>query len=343
MNHPAKDTSAAAAASPAELLAESPDPPASKASAAAPSAAAVRDIAWSEAPYVVASGFCMGTADVVPGVSGGTMAVALGIYQQLLAAIASFDVAAVRSLLGLKLGAALARVHLRFLGALGLGIALGVGLMVKVVGLPTLVQEQPKLVYSVFFGLVLGSTVVLSRRMGNFGARAGLALALGAAVGFAVVNLVPVATPETASFVFFSGTVAICAMLLPGISGSFILLILGKYAYVLDALGRFDLGIILPFAAGCAVGVVAFSRVVGWALSRWHDTALAALTGLLVGSLWRIWPYQELTIVVVREKPRVIGAEPFWPQNFEVSVLGLCLAGLAAVLLLERYARSRAA
>jgi putative membrane protein len=308
-----------------------------------PPSEVVRDIEWSRAPFIVGSGFCMGTADVVPGVSGGTMAVALGIYRQLLAAIASIDVSAVRALLRLRLPELFARVHWRFLGMLALGMGLGIGVMVKVVGLPELIQTSPQPVYATFFGLVLASALILARRIPTWNAGRAGSLALGAALGFAVVNLVPVSTPESGLFVFFSGLVAICAMLLPGISGSFILLILGKYAYVLGALSRLDLGVILPFVAGCAVGVVAFSRVVSWAMARFHDTVVAGLTGLLLGSLWRIWPYQHLTTKIVREKPRVIAAEPFVPASIDLSVVGLCVGAAVAVLLLERLARTRAA
>ncbi|MDD9945973.1 MAG: DUF368 domain-containing protein [Myxococcales bacterium] len=300
------------------------------------------DIEMSEAPYIVFSGFSMGTADVVPGVSGGTMAVAMGIYAQLLRAIASVNVECIQALLGLKWARAFAIIHLRFLASLGVGIALGVGLMVKIVKLPELIHSSPKPVYAVFFGLVLGSTVLLSRRIPLWnGARIG-SLLCGAGFGFAVVSLVPVATPDAPWFIFLSGFIAICAMVLPGISGSFVLLILGKYAYVLDALGNLRFGIIVPFALGALIGLATFSRVVAWALSRWHDTVLAGLTGLLLGSLWRIWPYQHLTTIIVRDKPRVVGAEPFLPTGLEPAVLMLFVAGVATVLALEFVATRKA-
>ena len=302
----------------------------------------VEDIQWAQAPYIVGSGFCMGTADVVPGVSGGTMAVAMGIYRQLLAAITSADTEAIRALLRFRIPELLARVHWRFLLMLVTGVGLGIGTMVKVVGLPELINTNPTPVYATFFGLVLSSAFILARRIPVWsGGRVG-ALLGGAGLGFAVVNLVPVDTPEASWFVFFSGTIAISAMLLPGISGSFILLILGKYAYVLNALGNLDLGVIAPFALGCLVGVIAFSRVVGWALSRWHDTVIAALTGLLIGSLWRIWPYQKLTTIIVRENPRVIGAEPYMPAQLELGVVALFVAGMVGVIALEAFASRRA-
>lgn len=301
----------------------------------------VDDIPWSGAPYVVLSGFTMGTADVVPGVSGGTMAVAMGIYRELLVGIASVGLESLRNLLAGRPRAALAAIHTRFLVSLALGIGLGVALMVKVVRLPELIESRPQHVYAVFFGLVLGSTVVLARSIPTWPAVRWAALAAGVGGGLAVVNLVPVDTPDTSAFLFLSGVIAICAMVLPGISGSFVLLILGKYAFVLSALARFDLGVILPFALGCLVGITGFSRALAWTLARWHDTVLAGLVGLLLGSLWRIWPYQEVASVMVRGKARAIGARPLLPDAFDPAVSALCVSGLLAIAAIEVLAARR--
>ncbi len=304
------------------------------------------DITNKEVAYTVFSGFCMGTADVVPGVSGGTMAVALGIYHQLLAAITSANREALTKLVKVQIKDALAIVHWRFLASLFGGLLLGVGLMVKVVKLPHLVaatSPHRPLVYAIFFGMVLGSAVTLSRHLSSWTARQYGSLVFGAAVGFGIVNLVPTATPNHWAFIFFAGAIAICAMLLPGISGSFILLILGKYAYVLGALGELNLAVIVPFVLGCAVGILSFSRLLKWLLDRWHDTMLAGLIGLLVGSLWRIWPYQALETTIVREKPRVIKATPFLPETFDISLVAAVLAGIGLVVALEIYATKRKA
>lgn len=304
------------------------------------------DITLKEVPYTVFSGFCMGTADVVPGVSGGTMAVALGIYHQLLAAITSVNRDAILKLVRIQIKDLLAVVHWRFLVSLLGGVGLGVGLMVKVVKLPHMVEAQSPhrpLVYAIFFGMVLGSAFTLSRHLEAWNGGRYAALVVGIAVGFGVVNLVPVGTPEHPLFIFMCGAIAICAMLLPGISGSFILLILGKYAYVLGALSQLKLAVILPFVAGCLVGILSFSRLLKWLLDRWHDTMLAGLIGLLVGSLWRIWPYQTLETVVVREKPRVIGATPFLPDTLDFRLIGGFLAGVVFVIALEIYATKRKA
>jgi putative membrane protein len=305
------------------------------------------DIQWSQSAYIVGSGLCMGTADVVPGVSGGTMAVALGIYQRLLAAIASVNVQSLRSLVKLDFRGTSRILHWRFLLSLLLGIGLGIVFMLKVVNLPRLIDEQPKHVYAVFFGLVLGSTIVLTRRVPNWEWPRMAMVLVGTALGFAIVNLVPVDTPDSPAFIFLCGLLAICAMLLPGISGSFVLLILGKYEYImssLSALLHFDLRqllVIVPFLLGCLVGISAFARFLGWLLQRWHDTVLAGLIGLLIGSLWRIWPYQDVQRILVREKWRIVRAQPFWPDNVEVGVVTLLICGLLAVIVVEYLAYRR--
>lgn len=304
------------------------------------------DMAPGDAPYTVFSGFCMGTADVVPGVSGGTMAVALGIYEQLIAAISSVGVPAARSLLRLRVRELLGIVHWRFLASLLCGMAVGIGLMVKVVKLPHMVTASSPhrpLVYAIFFGMVVGSAITLGRHLPRWNGLRVLALLAGTGVGFAIVNLVPVDTPDHPLFIFLCGGVAICAMLLPGISGSFILLILGKYAYILGAVGELQFSVVLPFVAGCGAGVLSFSRLLGFLLRKYRATMLASLIGLLIGSLWRIWPYQHIEEVVVRGEPRTISAVPFWPEALDATVFGLMLGGVALVVAIEWYAVKRRA
>jgi putative membrane protein len=302
--------------------------------------AEMTDIDWQQAPFIAASGVCMGTADVVPGVSGGTMAVALGIYARLLAAIASINGRSLRALATLRLRDAFSILHWRFMVTLAGGIGVALVVMLKVVKLPELLETHQSLVYGVFFGLVSASALVLGRRIPWTATRI-VALLAGTVAGFVIVTLVPVETPEHPLFIFFSGFIAICAMLLPGISGSFILLILGKYAYVLDAVSHLKFGVIIPFALGCLSGLLTFARVVGWLLRKWEHTTIAVLTGLLVGSLWRIWPYQHIETVVVRDKPRIIGATPFLPSEVDLGVPLLFVLGFGAVIFIEYVASKR--
>mgnify|MGYP003313265230 CR=1 FL=1 len=143
----------------------------------------------------------------------------------------------------------------------------------------------------------------------------------GMATGWQIVNVVPVATPEASWFIVLSGALAISALLVPGISGSFILLILKKYAYVLNAIGNFDLAVIIPFALGAALGLVTFSRLLTWLLRHFYQRALAAIIGVLIGSLWVIWPFQERLYEIVRDKPKLIASNPVWPVELNETVL----------------------
>ena len=302
----------------------------------------VNDIAWKDAPRIIGSGVCMGTADLIPGVSGGTMAVACGIYREFLAAITSVNLEAAGALLRGRIARTLTVVHWRFIVCLGSGMAVALIVMGKIFKLPELLTTDPKPVYAVFFGLVLASVWVLAKRVERWGLSGTISILLGTVFGFIVVTLVPVQTPDNPLFIFFCGVIAISAMILPGISGSFILLVLGKYEHVISAVLTLDLSVVVPFALGCIVGIAAFSRVLGYLLDRFHSIMVAGLTGLLVGSLIRIWPYQQLEMAVVRGKERVVSAHAFWPQQFEWSVAALMVFGLVLVIGIEMLAARRA-
>jgi putative membrane protein len=295
---------------------------------------------------IAAKGFCMGCADVVPGVSGGTMALILGIYERLLNAIRSFDLGWLKQVLRLRWRAALAGNDLPFLVPLLAGIVCAFFVFTRVIPLPWLVQHQPEIIYGLFFGLIVASIwVLLQAHRPLTPAHLGWIL-LGTLGGFAIVNLVPVETPTAGWFVFLCGAVAISAMILPGISGSFILLVLNKYAYVFDALGRLDLSVIAPFALGCVCGLAVFSRFLNWLLGRFHDATLLTIVGVLTGSLWMIWPFQERSYHLVRGKERLLHSVPTLPQHWDASAwtaLALAVLGAAAVLLLQHAAtRQRA-
>ena len=323
-----------------------------------PESAAPGGASWEEVPGLVARGLCMGTADVVPGVSGGTMALILGIYVRLVAAIRSLDFTALRRLLRFDLAGIHRHVGWRFLGAVVCGQAIGVVLFTRVFPLPRYLQTHPEQIYGLFFGLVLGSIFMLGRDVARHeegGPAAALLAALaGFGAGLLVVTAVPTDTPETPLFVFFCGCVSICAMILPGISGSFVLLILRKYAYVLGKLGevirpyegggRLEpfLEVVLPFACGCAIGLLAFARLLTWLLGRAERATLSFMTGLMAGSLYALWPFAERTWTVVRDKKRLIGSTPRLPDLGAGSAwasLGLLALGVVGVLALERLAR----
>ena len=286
-------------------------------------------------------GFCMGAADVVPGVSGGTMAFILGIYPTLLQAIRSFDLELLRLLGRGRLCQAQAHAHLGFLIPLLLGDFAALMFFTRIVPLPQLIITDPEPVYGLFFGLIIGSIIILMRSMPPWRPIGWIQLLVGIALGWFVINLVPMSTPETPLFVFFSGAVAICAMILPGISGSFILVILRKYAYVFDAVGRLDLSIILPFAVGAIAGLMVFSRILVWLLKHYYQATVLAISGILIASLWAIWPFQQRLYETVRDKPRLIASTPVWPSSWDGSIvlsLALMLTGLVVVLLISHLA-----
>jgi putative membrane protein len=233
---------------------------------------------------------------------------------------------------------------LLFLLPLALGIALAIVFFTRVVPLPVLIVTHPEPVYGLFFGLILASIFILMGEVERYGAREILTALAGLLFGFTVVNLVPVETPTAGWFIFLCGFVAISAMLLPGISGSFILLILGKYAYIIGALGAFDLPVIAIFLAGILAGLVVFSRIIVWLLNHYHQDTLLVIKGILIGSLWVIWPFQERVYETVRGKPRLVGSNPVWPEALDGTVaasLGFLLAGIALVLLVHYLANRR--
>ena len=289
----------------------------------------------------------MGSADIIPGVSGGTMALILGIYERLLASIRSFDGAWLRDLAHMRWASALARNDLLFLLPLLAGIVSAILFFTRVVPLPALIVSHPEIVYGLFFGLILASILILMGEVTHYGAREIVITFAGAGLGLAVVNMVPLETPIAGWFIFLCGFLAICAMLLPGISGSFVLLILGKYAYIIHALGTFDLFVIATFAAGAVSGLAAFSRVVTWLLRHYRQPTLLLIKGMLIGSLWVIWPFQERVYTDMQGKNLLISTRPVWPLELTGSTvllsLSLALAGFALVVVIHRAAGHRAA
>ena len=286
----------------------------------------------------------MGAADVVPGVSGGTMALILGIYERLLNAIRSVNAHWVALVFRAQFAAAWKQLDPYFVLPLALGIGAALIFFTRIVPLPALIVSQPELVYGLFFGLIVASIAVLLNGIRPLSARDIFWLVAGCAAGLLIVNLVPTRTPDASWFIFLCGTIAISAMLLPGISGSFILLLLQKYAYVFDAIGRFELAVIAPFGVGCVVGLMLFSRVISWLLRRYHRATLLVIIGVLIGSLWKIWPFQERVFAVIRGKQRLIESHPVLPSAMDtstMSAIALAAVGTVLVLTIDAVARRR--
>ena len=288
---------------------------------------------------LAAKGFCMGAADVVPGVSGGTMAFILGIYAQLLAAIRSFDTVWLKAVLTLDIRQAFTRPHLGFLIPLFVGLITAVIFFTRVVPLPKLLHTHPEPIYGLFFGLILGSIITLLAETKKITGVDFFFLVVGVVVGWVTVNLVPTETPDGAWFIFIAGMIAITAMILPGLSGSFLLLIMKKYDVVLNGIGHFQLNILIPFGLGAVAGLVVFSRFLSWLLSRFYQETLLTIIGVLIGTLWMIWPFQIRHYITAHGKQKLIGSTPFMPTEINQTVIYavvMFLIGLGLVLLIHK-------
>lgn len=306
-------------------------------------------------------GMTMGAADVVPGVSGGTIAFITGIYQELLDTIkgARPEVLVLWKNEGFK--AAWKRLNGNFLLALFAGIFTSIITLAK--GITFMLATYPVLVWAFFFGLIVASTIIIWRQIRTWNLTNVLTLVFGAAIAFYITIAAPAQIPDGLLYVFLAGCIAICAMILPGISGSFILLLLGAYSTVLgsisglvDGLRAFDMAAIIPnginigvFMGGCIVGIIAFSNFLSWLFKRAYDATMAALTGFMVGSLNKVWPWKEVTQYRINshgeEVPfldRSVLPSVFEQVTGEPAMIGyvvLCaLGGLLLVLIMERAA-----
>ena len=237
-------------------------------------------------------GMAMGAADVVPGVSGGTIAFISGIYEELLSTISNVNLSLLKTLKTSGIKAAWKQLNGSFLVALFLGIFVSIVSLAKVI--KHLLESQPILLWSFFFGLVLASIIYIAKQITDWNFEAFLILIIGAVLAYFITTLNPLVSENSSSlFVFLAGAIAICAMILPGISGSFILVLLGAYKTVLEAINNRDFKTILVFMAGAIVGLLAFSRVLKWLFKNHKNLTLAVLTGFIIGSLNKIWPWKE--------------------------------------------------
>ena len=288
--------------------------------------------------YVAFSGLTMGAADVVPGVSGGTMAFITGIYEELVDALKTFNWRLLLTLVRLRFREAVAAVPWRFLAVLGAGIAAAVLVLAGPVG--WLLDRHPVPLFAFFLGLVLASIVTVAARL-RWSVTAVLCLLLGAAAAWWLVGLVPRDMPHDAVTLFLSGAAAITAMMLPGISGSFILLVLGQYEFTIDAVRDRDFLAILPLVKGAICGILPFVRILSWLLRRHHQITIALLVGFMAGSLRKVWPFKA--VVPVHGQPPVLREVNVLPELDGVFwlALGLCVLGFLLVLGLNRMAGDR--
>jgi len=236
----------------------------------------------------------MGAADAIPGVSGGTIALITGIYEKLILSINSFDFTAFGYLKKLQLKELWIHIHGNFIFSLALGIGIS---LISLANLITyLISNHPIQLWSFFFGLILVSSIVVLKEIKQWSFGTILALASGIIAAIVLTEITPASTTNALWFVFISGVIAICAMILPGISGAFILLILGKYEFIVGSLKSLDLLIIGVFMLGCIAGLLSFARVVSWLFKNFHGLTIAILSGFMIGSLNKIWPWKIITL-----------------------------------------------
>jgi len=275
-------------------------------------------------------GIAMGTVDIVPGVSGGTMALILKIYDKIIGELQKINLELFKNFFRGRFKLVFSQIDWKFLLALLLGIGTAIMSLAHLISWG--LEEYPVYLFSLFFGLIIISSILLLPRK-NLKLQSIIFLILGFAIAWAITSMSPATTPENYAFIFFSGALAICAMILPGISGSFILLLLGKYEFVLNAIKNpFSLNnliIIAIFIAGCVIGLLAFSRFLNFLLKKYYQTTLMLLIGFMLGSLNKIWPFKETLLS---------GQKNIWPtinQEFFIA-LGLATAGIIIGFLLNR-------
>ena len=292
-------------------------------------------------------GFAMGVANVIPGVSGGTIALLTGIFERLINALKSFDVEAVKLLFKFRFKEFAEHVDFGFLVSVFLGIGISIISVAKL--LEFLFQSYPVYVWAFFFGLILVSVWFVGKSIGKIDLTAVVLFVVGAIVAFGLSMMNP-ATENTAFwYLIICGAVAICSMILPGLSGSFVLILMGNYQLIMIyAVSHFDMGIIVPVAIGVVVGLLAFSHFLSWLLSRYASQTMAVLTGFIFGSLGTIWPWktpiylmQDGAEILKNGKPIIQSYQMSMPQEFNIEVViavVLMFAGMVALWALEKSA-----
>ncbi len=276
---------------------------------------------------VAVKGACMGAADVIPGVSGGTIAFITGIYDQLIESINSINGTALKLFFSGKFKEFWKHINGSFL------VSLFCGILVSVLSLAGLMQylleHHPIQTWAFFFGLIVASSIFILRGIQGWNMKSTMFPVLGVVLGIVVCTLSPTQAPDVLWFIFLSGAIAICAMILPGISGSFILLILGKYKYIMGAITGLTTGtavgeslvILCVFAVGAVCGILAFSRLLHWLLARFNKETLMVLAGFIIGSLVKVWPWSNMEAIVISQFPEIADMAAATQQAIPAEVL----------------------
>lgn len=315
---------------------------------------------------LIFKGMAMGIAEVIPGVSGGTIAFITGIYEQLINSIKSFGPEAYNGFKDDGVNGFWKAIDGNFLVMLMLGMALGV--VLGIFGVSYLLENYPEPLWGFFFGLIAASAVFIARQIEKWNLSLGIAMLIGIVIAYGITILSPAEGSTSAPYVFLSGVLAISALMLPGISGSFILLLLGMYTIIIPQVKNFlktfdtaSLTIIIVFGSGCLVGLLGFSRILSWLFARYKDLSFALLTGFVIGALNKVWPWRNVSLIMDKESGerlevldlsnfssldmeniKIIQEVNCMPANYmmgdshTILTIFCTFAGLISVLLLER-------
>jgi len=288
---------------------------------------------------IVLKGMAMGIANVIPGVSGGTIALITGIFERLINAIKSFDLKAVKLLFSGKIKDFFAYTDLGFLISVFLGVGLAIILVARL--FEFLFEQYPVYIWSFFFGLILASIYFVGKTIEKWRISVFITFILGTSIALLFTFLTPATENDGFLYLVLCGVVAICSMILPGLSGSFVLILMGNYQLVaIDAINNFRLDVLIPVGIGAVGGLIAFSHFLSWLFKKFKDQTLGALTGFILGSLGIIWPWKNAIEQTFGSKVKVVGYDFFWPQmnaEFFIAML-IMIVGIASIWLMEHSA-----
>lgn len=287
-------------------------------------------------------GMAMGAANVIPGVSGGTIALITGIFERLINSIKSFNITALRLLLKGDFKGFAKHTDLAFIIALFSGVAVSILSLARL--FDYLFINYPVYIWSFFFGLILASVFFVGKTVSRWTWIVILAFIIGFAIALTITFLTPATQDESFFYLIICGVVAACSMILPGLSGSFVLILMGNYQLVMiDAINQLRLDILIPIVLGAFAGLLGFSYLLSWVFKHYRDQTIAVLTGFIFGSLGIIWPWKDEVIQQFGDKEKVIGYDWLLPElNLQFGIaIGIMILGLITIWIMERMAEKK--
>ena len=288
-------------------------------------------------------GIGMGAANVIPGVSGGTIALITGIFEKLINSIKSFDLKALKLLFTGKFKDFANHINLKFLIAVFLGIGISIVSLAKL--LEYLFNNYPTYIWSFFFGLILSSVYFVGKTISKVSFSVIITFIIGATIALVITFLTPATENSAIWYLLICGIVAACSMILPGLSGSFVLILLGNYQLVMiDAVNTMNIKVLAPVVVGAGIGLLGFSHFLSWIFKKFKDQTIATLSGFILGSLAILWPWKEEITEIFNDTPKVVGYNWHLPASFNLEVIiaiGLVLAGIVSIWIIEKTASGK--